>query len=608
MKSLAIIAIVCISLMIFPVQIPRQTPIDIQPNMDGSIAQDIVDQLERVYGIDKSRDVFTHISRTSFTNYVKTLTENGSRWIQAPELASTQNSAAREWIIDELTRVSNGRIEIDVIGDYKSVLGRLPGYLPVKAPVLLVGGHYDSVSVSQGANDDGTGVAAMLEIARIMSQYSWPLDIYFGAWNAEELGLFGSKEVSTQFIQQDIDVLVFYNIDMLFVPDPENPTVLMAYQAGPYNVGHYWADLTSMMSKNYGQDIIETISSEYFSAWRRSDHYSFIQDGYGSSLFASESGDVYDSWYHTAGDTWNNPAYDYDIAIQAVKAIGASMAFTMFRTYGEPIRYEKTFDLLPGHENNIYMDITGPTTINVTARWYGGGATFEIYDIYNHRIGSLVSDDSFPWESKLVLRVPVSMEGLYCLRIFNHRGTSTGYDISWEYDTDVNNNGIPDSQEFWIDNEYFQIDTDNDSISDAEEMIIGTSWQSADSDSDLLPDNYEIDNGFDPLNASDAVLDYDGDSLTNLQEYQFGSNPHLVDSDLDQLPDSWEYKYGLNPLVDDSQDDPDNDHLTNIEEYQRGTNPLIADVTPLTLTVVPGIIIGAVVILVVGTSNWIRRR
>ena len=608
MKNLAIFAVVCMSLMILPVQIPHQTVIDIQPSMDDTIAQDLADQLERVYGIDKSRDIFIHISRTSFTNYVKTLTENGSRWIQAPELVSDQNSVAREWIIDELTRVSNGRIEIEVIGNYKSVLGRLPGYLPVKAPVLLVGGHFDSVSVSQGANDDGTGVAAMLEIARVMSQYSWPLDIYFGAWNAEELGLFGSREVATQFVQQDIDILVYYNIDMLFVPDPENPTVLMAYQAGPYNLGHYWADLTSMMSKNYGQDIIETISSDFFSAWQGSDHYSFIENGYGSSLFAHESGGIYDRWYHTAGDTWNNAAYDYNIATQAVKAIGASMAFTMFRTYGEPIRYDKTFDLLPGHEKNFYMDITGPTTINVTARWYAGGATFEIYDTYNHRIGSFASDDAFPWESKLVLQVPVSREGLYCLRIFNHRGTTAGYDLSWEYDTDVNNNDIPDSQEFWIDNEYFQIDSDNDSINDAEEMIIGTSWQSADSDSDLLPDNYEIDNGFDPLNASDAVLDSDGDSLTNLQEYQFGSNPHLIDSDSDQLPDSWEYKYGLNPLVDDSQDDPDNDHLTNIEEYQKGTNPLIADATPLTLTVGPGIMIGVVVVLVIGTSIWIRRR
>ena len=187
-------------------------------------------------------------------------------------------------------------------------------------------------------------------------------------------------------------------------------------------------------------------------------------------------------------------------------------------------------------------------------------------------------------------------------------GTTTGYDITWEYDTDVNNNDIPDSQEFWIDNEYFQKDSDTDGISDGEEMIIGTSWQSADTDSDLLPDDYEIDNDFDPLNSSDAALDSDGDSLTNLQEYQFGSNPHLIDSDSDQLPDYWEYKYGLNPLVDDSQDDPDNDQLTNIEEFQGGTDPTVPDLTPIALSLTPGIMVGAVVVLIIGTSIWVRRR
>lgn len=607
MKYPVIVTIVCLSLFILLSAIPANVYHNETTVQNYDIVQEEQEQLERVYGVDKSREVFNYISKTSFKNYVKTLSENGSRWIQAPELASEQNAEAREWIVNELTRVSNGRIEIEIIGEYQSVLGRLPGYLPVKAPVFLVGGHYDSVSVSPGANDDGTGVASMLEIARVMSQYEWPLDIYFGAWNAEEIGLYGSKEVATQFVQRDIDILVHYNVDMLLVPHPVNSTVLMAYRAGPYHVGHYWADLPDMMSKNYGQDIIQPISSMDFSAWSRSDHYSFIEDGYGSSLFAHESGSVYDRWYHTSGDSWDNSAYNYDIATQAVKAIGASIAFTMSRAYGEVIQNYKTFDLIPSHEKNYYMVITGPTVINVTCRWYAGGATFSLFDTSGYLIDSFVSDDAHPWDSELVLQVPVSKEGLYYLQVFNHRGTTAGYELSWEYDTDINNNDIPDSKEFWIDNEYFVTDTDSDSLSDAEEMILGTSWESTDTDSDQLPDNYEIENQLNPLDPEDALLDSDGDSLSNLQEYEFGSNPMLIDSDADSLPDYWEFQYGLNPVFDDSLEDPDNDHLTNMEEFLMGTDPNVADVTPLSLELTPVFMITGVAIVIIGIAVWKRR-
>lgn len=607
MRQPTFVSFVIFSLVVSSVIIPS-VPHQTVPIIHHDIAaQSVDDQLERVYGVDKSWDVFCNISKTSFINYVRILTENGSRWIQGPDLASSQNTKAREWIINELIRVSNGRIEVKTIGKYKSVVGRLPGYLPVKAPVFLVGGHYDSVSISPGANDDGTGVATMLEIARIMSQYSWPLDIYFGAWNAEEIGLYGSKEVAQEFTQQGIDILVHYNIDMLLVPNPHNKTVLMAYLEAPYHIGHYWADLSAQMSKNYGQGIITPISSADFSAWERSDHYSFIEYGYGSSLFAHESGSAYDRWYHTAGDSWDNPSYDYDIATQAVKAIGASMAFTMSRAYGEPVRNHKTFNLLPGHEKNYYMTISGPTTINVTGRWYGGGTTFALYDTSDYLIKSFVSNDTSPWESQIVIQAPVIKEGIYHLRVFNHRGTTAGYEISWGYDTDIDNNDVPDSQEFWIDDTYFKTDTDSDTISDADEMILGTAWDSDDTDLDLMPDNYEIDNKLDPLDSSDAVLDNDGDTLTNLEEYQFGSNPWLYDTDNDSLPDAWEYQYGLNPLLDDSLENPDEDYLTNLEEYQKGTDPNVADVIPFSISPGTLMLVGVVTVVIIGALVWYRR-
>ena len=99
------------------------------------------------------------------------------------------------------------------------------------------------------------------------------------------------------------------------------------------------------------------------------------------------------------------------------------------------------------------------------------------------------------------------------------------------------------------------------------------SFASLDSDGDGMPDAWEIANGLNPYDPTDAALDPDGDGLTNLQEYQFGTNPHVADTDGDGLTDGQEVALGTNPLVADT----DGDGLSDGQEVALGTNPLVAD-------------------------------
>ncbi len=564
--------------------------------------------LERVYGTDYSQQIFYSVSVDSFRNFVIKLTENGSRPAGLPSNLGANNIAARHWIVDEMRDVSNGRIEVEVLGDFASVVGRLPGYLPVDAPALMVGGHYDSVGNAPGANDDATGVAATLELARVMSRYNWPLDIYFGCWNAEEIGLLGSSEVAHIFHEREIELLAYYNVDMLLVPDPEAPPggdVLMVYPVGYYHQGAYWADLTRVMSQNYGLHMIQPVMSSDFSAWTRSDHFPFWQQGY-TALFAHESGGAYDTAYHTPQDTWDNPLYDYQVATEAVKAIGGAMAFTMARAYGEPTRHEVGFSLIPSHERNVTFAISTPTNINVTCRWWGGGTTISLYDPNEQLITQMVDVDASPWEQIQIISQSVANEGIYRLHIGNYGGTSVGHEIGLAYETDTDGNAILDHEEFWFDQGYFSSDLDSDTITDAEEMIIGTLHTSNDSDSDSLPDPWEIGYGLDPLDPDDADEDKDSDGVTNLAEYLNNCNPNEPDSDSDTMPDLWEIENGLDPTIDDSLEDPDNDFVTNVNEYEDGTDPHYVEFRPERL-VIPTITVGLVAVVVVVSIQRIRR-
>jgi hypothetical protein len=476
---------------------PINSEIVVMDKVSTSVHALAVEPPQRAYGGDYSLQVFNTVSLSSFQNYIIKLTENGSRPAGTPSALGVNNIAARNWIVDELYAVSSGRIEVEVLGEYASVLGKLPGYLPVDAPALMVGGHYDSVPASPGANDDGTGVAASLELAKVMSRYEWPLDIYFGFWNAEEGGMIGSTEVSFIMKDRDIELLAYYNVDMLFVPDPGAPQgaqVLMAYPVGFYHEGAYWADLTRAMSQTYGHHVIQPIMSSDFSGWTRSDHYPFWQRGY-TALFAHESGFAYDGAYHTSQDTWNNPLYDYQVATETVKAIGGAMAFTMARAYGEPTTLDLSFTMITGHERNVTFAISTPTTINVTCRWWGGGTTISLYDRNDQLITQMVDQDSSPWVHTQIISEYVVSEGLYRLYIANPGGTDVGHEVKLSYESDIDGNEILDSEEFWFDDEYFSLDSDLDTISDAQEILIGTNRYSIDSDSDTLPDPWELEHG-----------------------------------------------------------------------------------------------------------------
>ena len=122
------------------------------------------------------------------------------RWIQSEfERYSKESEGTLEVTMDEFTQPPGERNPESV--QVVNVIATLPGSQPESRDrMYVVSGHYDSrvtdpmnaTADAPGANDDASGVAAVMEMARVMSKWKWDATLVFMAVAGEEQGLFGS--------------------------------------------------------------------------------------------------------------------------------------------------------------------------------------------------------------------------------------------------------------------------------------------------------------------------------------------------------------------------------------------------------------------------------
>ncbi|MHA1863483.1 MAG: M28 family peptidase, partial [Candidatus Thorarchaeota archaeon] len=402
----------------------------IESNQDAVLipSQDVqqTEHLPRVYGIDYAFELFSSFSADSFQDYVIDITSNGTRHaLDATDALSGNNFIARNYLKYKMNELSHGRMEIQVLGKHLNIIGRLPGYLPGDNPSIVVTGHIDSWFASHGANEGAAGLAVLLELIEKLSDYEWPLDIYFIAENARyvQWGPFGTQEVVDWMFGEGIDPLMVYTLEALLVQDlyaPQDERLEMVYlDSGPtnYHKGQYWAELSEAMSKNYGSNRITSISHNEFGYWgfRYMTHTYYLDRGYHNTLIGIESGFADDDAIRTTNDVWTHPDYRYYLGAEMTASIGASIAFTMSREYGKPVERRVNLEIAIGRTDSYYIPISAPTTINVSSRWFGGNASFSIIDPDDNVIAFQEYNQTSPWTTVDVFSHSVTQPGLYRL-------------------------------------------------------------------------------------------------------------------------------------------------------------------------------------------------
>nr|WP_296063780.1 M28 family metallopeptidase [uncultured Actinoplanes sp.] len=146
--------------------------------------------------------------------------------------------AARDWIYAELRRyasASNGNMTVELQSFVQPVSNRIPAPTRITNVVAtlkgsrnperiyVVTGHYDSrvtdvmdaTSDAPGADDDASGVAVIMELARVMATHRPEATIVFAAVAAEEQGLYGSDHLAQSFKDRNADVQAMFSNDIV---------------------------------------------------------------------------------------------------------------------------------------------------------------------------------------------------------------------------------------------------------------------------------------------------------------------------------------------------------------------------------------------------------
>src|SRR4051812_31491953 len=175
-------------------------------------------------------EMLSHVSAQRIEANIRKLVSFGTRnSLSDPDNDKRGIGAARRWIKSELERCSEGT-PLEVAFDehlvqsgsrvpkptrFVNVVATLPGTQPESRNRLyVVSGHYDSMPSSPtdalkdapGANDDASGTAVSMELACVMSHYSFDATLVFMAVAGEEQGLYGSTGWAKNARERGLDI------------------------------------------------------------------------------------------------------------------------------------------------------------------------------------------------------------------------------------------------------------------------------------------------------------------------------------------------------------------------------------------------------------------
>lgn len=290
------------------------------------------------------------VNADSLKSYIVQLSTFHNRNTASDTLSSvTGIGAARRWVFSrfqEFSAANENRLlpaylqfdqVICGVGQHRNILAVLPGTDPADNGVILLEGHIDSrcsvlcdtLCLAEGIEDNASGTALVMELARVMSAYTFPNTVVFMITIGEEQGLYGAEAFAVYCKNHQVPVRAVLNNDVIggiicgqTSSPPSCPglndidsTGVRLFSSGGYNSPH--KQLARFNKLEYKENLLPyaavpmdlRIMSPEDRTGRGGDHIPFREQGFTAMRFtaANEHGDAsneasYTDRQHTSAD------------------------------------------------------------------------------------------------------------------------------------------------------------------------------------------------------------------------------------------------------------------------------------------------------------------
>lgn len=207
---------------------------------------------------------------------------------------------------------------------FRNLIGTLQGQ---EDSLFIIAAHHDAVENSPGADDNASGVAAMLECARLLSQRKLRSTVQFISFNMEEFGMVGSSAYVQKLCKESRRVLGMLSLEMVGYCDPKPGS-----QKYPPFLGHLYppsGDFIALVGNGKSKKILDSFTAEMrkspgpkaekllvpfngtlLPATRLSDHSPFWDAGY-PALLVTDTSFFRNPHYHQPSDKMETLDLDF---------------------------------------------------------------------------------------------------------------------------------------------------------------------------------------------------------------------------------------------------------------------------------------------------------